>query len=277
MLQYITDRTTGWVPCRYAVCMVGDTLQAEVLLCLLFPQPTDTKAPQPATLLYTHPHDSIYILTRHFSGMHFNTILHRMRISSKWHITLKCSGQNVRDFQFRNACYILHPSLLSHIFTSRSINSPWRLQSEKGFSLNFVKLSFPCLLYIRPSAAAPRSKILPLRQQSTCHSHKKQHVELQINADTVLRNKQGSSPTPVSLCSSHHLLHCSCLSSDLESHTTAIRSMATVRFQTRRHAEWAVGPNWTLNSGQCHASQSVVAHGTLKRYRTYCGTPTGPQ
>ena len=129
MLKYNNDQTVG-AECRVdmlcvcvCVCVCGDTMQAEVLLCLMVPQPTDTTAPQPATLLYTDPHDSIYILARHFSGMHFNIILQCMRILTKLHITLRCSGQNVTDFQFRNACYITHPSLLSHIYASRSITS----------------------------------------------------------------------------------------------------------------------------------------------------------
>jgi hypothetical protein len=98
MLKCNTDRTVG-AECRVDVlCMYvyGDTMQAEVLLCLLVPQPTDTTAPQPATVIYTNPQDSISSLTRHFSGIHFNIILQCMRISSKLHITLRCSGQNVR-------------------------------------------------------------------------------------------------------------------------------------------------------------------------------------
>ena len=88
-------------------------MQADVLLCLLVPQPTDTTAPQPATVLYTNPQDSISILTRHFSGIHFNIILQCMRISSKLHITLRCSGQNVRDFQFFNFVKLSFPFLFT--------------------------------------------------------------------------------------------------------------------------------------------------------------------
>jgi len=141
--------------------------------------------------------------------MHFNIILQCMRISSKFHITLRCSGQNVRDFQFRNACYIRHPLLVSHIFTSRIITIAWKLQIRKHLSSNFVTLSFPCLFFhIRSSAAALRFTIIPLPTGSSPRvtRNTKQHVELQMNAEALFWNEQGSSQ-----CSPHHLLlHCSC-------------------------------------------------------------------
>jgi len=186
MLKYNSAKTIG-AECRVDM-LCGDTMRAEVLLCLLVPQPTDTTTPQRATVLCTDPHNSISILTRNFPGIHFNIILQCMRISSKLHATLRCSGQNVRDFQFRNACYITHPSLLSHIVTCRNITSAWKLQIGKHLSFNFVKLSFPCLfLHIRSSACSATFYNYPPpppRAHSTVHNQKKQTGELKKNPAT---------------------------------------------------------------------------------------------
>jgi hypothetical protein len=210
--------------------------------------------------LYADPHDSISHRPRHFPGMHFNIILQCMWISSKLHITWRCSGQNVTDFKLRNACYITHPSLLSHIFIRRCRTSAWKLQIENRFSFNFVKLPFfffftfahllqRCVLKFFPSDDSPRVTPTTIH---VSHPHKRArrntNTESEVNADTVFWNLHGSSTSV-----SHHLLHCSCLSLALKSHRTAVGSMATARCKTRRNADWAGSANWTERAAQYRA------------------------
>ena len=215
MLKYNTDKTVGTECSVDMLCM--ETPCARRCCCVLVPQPTDTTAPQRATVLCTDPHDFISILTRHFSVMHFNIILQCMQISSKLHITLRCSGQNVRDFQFRNACYITHPSLLSHIFTSRSSASAWKLQIHKHLSFNFVNLSFPCLFFhIRSSAAALRATIIP-------HPPAAVHVSQQHKAAArEITNERWHCSEMHKAVHSAVLTTC-CYTVATEIHTTAIR------------------------------------------------------